>query len=151
MPSKPIHVDHADIVGHWKTRSVSINGKRITVEGFVCDLKADAEKPGENQDITLDCKGARRFSWGDTSQATYCLALACCFYLNVKWVMDRFFKQELERVLQRELRLVYGNTQLEEAYQHCEDQFAQDFIGFLDKIGAKPIEETDRVDLHRPA
>src|SRR3954469_6876156 len=59
----------------------------------------------------------RFFSWGDTSQAAYCLALACCFYLNVKWVMDRFFKEELERVLRGDLRLVYGNAQLEEAYQ----------------------------------
>ncbi len=132
---------NGDIVGHWKMRAVSINGKRITVEGFVRDLKEDEEEPNEYQDIIHECKGVRRFSWGDTSQVTYCLALACCFYLNVKWVMSYFFKPELERVSQGDLRLAYDNAQLEEAYQRCEEQFAREFMGFMDKIGAIPIEE----------
>src|SRR4051794_13449428 len=75
------------------------------------------------------------FQLGDTTQATYCLSLACCFYLKVKWVMDRFFVKELETVQQADLRLVYDNDQLEAAYQHCEDLFAQEFTGFMKKLG----------------
>jgi len=56
MPSNPFH---ADIAGHWKKRSVSINGKRITVERFVSDLKADEEEPDDNQDVIRECKGVR--------------------------------------------------------------------------------------------
>ena len=62
------------------------------------DLKADEEVPGDNDDIFQECQGINRFHWGDTSQATYCLALACCFYLNVSWVMDRFCTKELQGV-----------------------------------------------------
>ena len=102
-----MHPISALITGHWQTKAVWINGKHITPDGFVRDLKADQQEPGDNQDIIKDCQGVRRFSWGDTSQATYCLALACCFYLNVKWVMSYFFKAELEKVPQTDLRLVY--------------------------------------------
>src|SRR3954469_4520753 len=132
---------HADIVGHWKTREVLINRKPISLSGFVRDLKADKKEEGENDDIIRECKGIRRFSWGDTTQATYCLSLACCFYLNVKWVMDRFFNKELEGVQQADLRLVYDNDQLEAAYQHCEDLFAQEFTGFMKKLGATRVNE----------
>jgi hypothetical protein len=138
MSAKPIH---ADIVGHWKTRAVSINGKRVTVEGFVRDLKADEQEPGDNQDIIRECIGVRRFRWGGANQATYCLALACCFYLNVKWVMDRFFEQELERVPQGDLHIVYDNAQLEQAYQRCEENFAQEFNQVMKQYGAIEVEE----------
>ena len=105
------------------------------------DLKTDEKEPDENQDLIKECNGVNRFSWGDASQATYCLSLACCFYLNVKWVMDRFFKQELERVLQGDLRLVYNNAQLDEAYQRCEEQFAQEFSQVMNKFGAIEVKE----------
>jgi hypothetical protein len=132
---------HADIVGHWNTRAVWINGKCITISGFVRDLKADEKEEGDNEDIIRECKGVRRFSWGDTSQETYCLSLACCFYLNVKWVMSYFFNPELERALKEDIQLVYDNNQLEAAYQHSEDLFAQEFTGFMEKLGAKRIDE----------
>src|SRR3954454_15164922 len=132
---------HADIVGHWNTRAVWINGKCITISGFVRDLKADEKEEGDNEDIIRECKGVRRFSWGDTSQATYCLALACCFYLNVKWVMSYFFKPELERVSQGDLRLVYDNAQLEQAYQCCEENFAQEFNQVMKQYGAIEVEK----------
>src|SRR3954465_13668388 len=132
---------HAEIIGHWEKRDVTINGKSISLSGFVRDLKAAEEEEGDNDDIIRECKGVRRFSWGDTSQATYCLSLACCFYLNVKWVMDRFFVKELEGVQQGDLRLVYDNDQLEAAYQHCEDLFAQEFTGFMEKLGDISVDE----------
>src|SRR3954470_16255386 len=130
---------HAEIVGNWKIKTVLINGKPISLSGFVRDLKAAKKEEGDNDDIIRECKGIRRFSWGDTTQATYCLSLACCFYLKLKWVMARFFVKELETVhfvkeletVQRaDLRLVYDNDQLEAVYQHCEDLFAQEFTGF---------------------
>jgi hypothetical protein len=132
---------HAEIVGHWKTREVLINGKPISLSGFVRDLKAAKKEEGDNHDIIRECKGIRRFSWGDTTQATYCLSLACCFYLKLKWVMDRFFVKELETVQQADLRLVYDNDQLEAAYQHCEDLFAQEFTGFMEKLGDIRVDE----------
>jgi hypothetical protein len=95
----------AVIIGNWETREFSINGKRITPAGFVRDLKVTEREPGDNWDILTECRWVRRFRWGDTSRATYCLALACCFYLNLSWVMDRFFMQELERARQADLRL----------------------------------------------
>jgi hypothetical protein len=128
---------HAEIVGNWKTRIVWINGKRVTFSGFVRDLKSE----GDSNDIIRECKGVNNFSWGDTSQATYCLALACCFYLNFKWVMDRFFEKELEGVRQEDIRLVYDNDKIQEAYLHCEELFAQEFTTFMDKLGAKRIDE----------
>ena len=132
---------HAEIVGNWKTREVLINGKPISLSGFVRDLKAAKKEEGDNNDIIRECKGIRRFNWGDTTQATYCLSLACCFYLKVKWVMDRFFVKELETVQQADLRLVYDNDQLEAAYQHCEDLFAQEFKEFMGEIGTVKIDE----------
>src|SRR3954466_12563216 len=84
---------HAEIVGNWKTREVLINGKPISLSGFVRDLKAAKKEEGDNDDIIRECKGIRRFSWGNTTQATYCLSLACCFYLKLKWVMDCFIKR----------------------------------------------------------
>src|SRR5215213_9751625 len=108
---------------------------------FVRDLKADEEEPGANQDFLKEYSGVSHFSWGDTNRATYCLALACCFYLNVKWVMNRFFKKELERIPQGDFELEYNPDQLEEAYRHCEDLFAQEFTTFMDKLGAKEIKE----------
>jgi hypothetical protein len=132
---------HAEIVGNWKTREVLINGKRISLTGFVRDLKTDAKEEGDNDDIIRECEGVRCFGWGDTSQATYCLSLACCFYLKVKWVMDRFFVKELEAVQQGDLWLVYDNDQLQTAYLHCEELFAQEFTSFMKKLGATRIDE----------
>ena len=132
---------HAEIVGNWKTREVLINGKPISLSRFVRDLKAAKKEEGDNDDIIRECKGIRRFSWGDTTQATYCLSLACCFYLKLKWVMDRFFVKELEGAPKTDLRLVYDNHQLETAYQHCEDLFAQEFTGFMEKLGSVRIDE----------
>jgi hypothetical protein len=132
---------HAEIVGNWKTREVLINGKPISLSGFVRDLKADKKEEGDNDDIIRECKGISHFSWGDTTQATYCLSLACCFYLKVKWVMDRFFVKELEGAPKTDLRLVYDNHQLETAYQHCEDLFAQEFTDFMEKLGATRVNE----------
>src|SRR3954464_9251151 len=104
---------HAEIVGNWKTREVLINGKPISLSGFVRDLKTAKKEEGDNDDTIRECKGIRRFSWGDTTQATYCLSLACCFYLKLKWVMDCFIKKELKAVQQADLRLVYDNDQIE--------------------------------------
>jgi|SRR3954470_17274329 hypothetical protein len=132
---------HAEIMGHWKIKTVLTNGNPISPSGFVRDLKADEKEEGDNNDIIRKCKGVRRFSWGDTSQATYCLSLACCFYLKVKLVMDRFFVKELEGAPKTDLRLVYDNHQLETAYQHCEDLFAQEFTGFMKKLGAIRVDE----------
>src|SRR4051812_32679904 len=116
-----MRITHAKIVGHWKTKAVWINGKYITVDSFVNDLKAAAEEPGENADIIRACKGVRQFSWGDTSKSTYCLALACCFYLRVKWVMDRFFEKELQKAKQNDLRLEYNDEELDKGYLHSEE------------------------------
>ena len=131
------------IIGQWQTKAVWINGKHITISGFVRDLKADEKEPGENQDIIKECRGVRRFSWGDTSQATYCLALACCFYLNLNWVMDRFFTRELQHAPQGDMRLAYTDEELQGGYEASEEQFAHEFSSFMDKIGAISIDEND--------
>lgn len=131
------------IIGHWKTKAVWINGKCITLAGFARDLTEDEQETGDNQDILKECTGVRHFIWGDTSQATYCLSLACCFYLNVKWVMSYFFKEELEKAPQMDLRLEYDNDTLEAGYQRSEDQFAHEFTSFMDELGAMPIDGND--------
>jgi len=136
-----MHVITADIVGHWKSKEVWINGKHITLRGFLQDLKTDEQEHEDNADIIKECKGAQQFSWGDTSQGTYCFSLACCFYLNVKWVMDRFFKKELEQVQQRDIRLIYDNKKLQVTYEMCEDLFAQEFGNFMEKLGAEKLDE----------
>jgi hypothetical protein len=124
------------ITGSWKTGEVSINGKRITPAGFVHDLKATELEPGDNRDIVQECRWVRRFRWGDPSRASYCLALACCFYLNIDWVIDRFFIQELQCLPQADFRLEYDKETLQAAYEHCEDLFAQEFRDFMGKLGA---------------
>ncbi len=111
-----MHTSSAIITGHWETREVRINGKRITTADFVRDLNTAEDEPGDNWDILQECRWVRRFRWGDTSRATYCLALACCFYLERSWVMDRFFTQELERVRQADIRLEYDEDELQVAY-----------------------------------
>jgi hypothetical protein len=118
-----------------------INGRLVTPAGFVADLQAAEDEPGENRDIIQECEGVGRFAWGDTSQATYCLALACCFYLKLKWVMCRFFTEELERIPQADFRLAYDDATLQAGYEHSEDLFAQEFRDFMEKLGAKPLEE----------
>ena len=138
-----MHALPAIITGHWKTSTVCINGTIITPARFVRDLKADEETSGDNDDIIQECRGLDRFCWGDTSQATYCLALACCFYLHVSWVMDRFFIKELQGVPQADIRLAYTEEQLHAAYEESEDQFAQEFTSFMDKIGATRIDDSD--------
>ena len=55
--------------------------------------------------------------------------------------MSYFFKEELEKAPQTDLRLVYDNDTLEAAYQRSEDQFAQEFRGFMRKLGAIPLED----------
>jgi len=129
------------IIGCYETKEVSINGKRITPAGFVRDLKAAESEPGDSRDILQECRGVRRFRWGDTSQATYCLALACCFYLNCSWVMDRFFTKELERVPQADLRLSYDEDALQAAYEQCEDMFAREFEEYMRALGAARFDE----------
>jgi hypothetical protein len=133
----------AHIIGHWKTRTVQINGNTITPTGFIRDLEADAEEPGENKDIIKECIGVRSFAWGEKSRATYCLALACCFYLKVKWVMDRFFRRELERQPKTDLQLSYDDAQLDAAYEQCEELFAQEFKEFMAELGAVPLDEEE--------
>ena len=132
----------ASIVGNWETKVVWINGKQITFDGFVRDLKADETEPGENDDIIkTDCKGVRHFSWGDKSRATSSLSLACCFHLKLKWVMCRFFMKELQRVRQADMRLEFDNDELDRGYQYSEDLFAQEFKKFMEELGAIEIDE----------
>lgn len=130
------------IIGSWNTREVRINGKRITPAGFVRDLKAAEQEPGDNWDILQECRWVRRFRWGDTSRATSCLTLACCFYLNLSWVMDRFFIKELQRVPQADLRLLYDEDALQAAYAQCEEMFAQEFEAFMRELGTVRLEES---------
>jgi hypothetical protein len=118
-----MQIKPAVIIGYWETKDVFINGLRVTPAGFVRDLKAAEREPGDNGDILQECRWVRRFSWGDTSRATACLALACCFYLKLSWVMVRFFTKELERVPRGDLRLSYNDAALEAAYEQCEDLF----------------------------
>ena len=70
------------IMGRWETREVHINGREVSPAGFVRDLKATELEYEEHADIVKECRWVRRFAWGDTSRSTYCLSLACCFYLN---------------------------------------------------------------------
>src|SRR3954467_13007268 len=98
--------DHADIVASWKTKAVTINGKQITVTQFIHDMQTNKDEPGENEDLIRECKGIDHFSWGDNSQNTYCLSLACCFYLRVKWVMSYFFSRELKPSFRLDFTLV---------------------------------------------
>ena len=58
-----MHVITADIVGHWKSKEVWINGKHITLRGFLQDLKTDEQEHEDNADIIKECKGAQQFSW----------------------------------------------------------------------------------------
>ncbi len=127
----------AVMIGLWDTREVWINGKSITPAGFVGDLKAAEREPGNNRDILQECHGVKSFRWGDTSQATYCLALAYCFYLKRSWVMDRFFTQELERMRQADVRLEYDEDELQAASEHCEDVFAREFEEYMGELGAE--------------
>jgi hypothetical protein len=136
-----MHALPAVVTGHWKTGTVSINGKIITPARFVRDLKEDEQEPGDNRDILQECRSVSRFCWGDASQATYCLSLACCFYLNVSWVMDRFFTGELQRAPQADIHLTYTTEGLQAAYDECEEQFAQEFADFMKNLGAVPEEE----------
>jgi hypothetical protein len=131
----------AVVIGSWATHEVWINGQRITPAGFVRDLKAAEREPGDNWDILQACSGVRRFSWGDSSRATSYLALACCFYLNLSWVMDRFFTEELRRVTQADLRLAYTEDEFQAVYEHCEGLFAQEFAAFMKKLGAVPVDD----------
>jgi hypothetical protein len=137
----PKSADHADIVASWKTKAVSINGKKITVSQFIRDMKANKDEPGENEDLIRECVGIDHFSWGDKSQATYCFSLACCFYLRVKWVMSYFFSRELEQAKQGELHLFYDNDQLDVEYLWSEEAFAKSFTGYMKELGAEPIDE----------
>jgi hypothetical protein len=139
--SQSMNTRPALIIGRWGTREVRINGKIITPAGFVADLKADEAEPGDNDDLLRECDGLRSFDWGDASQATYCLALACCSYLNLSWVMDRFFTPELQRLKQADFRLAYDEDTLQAAYEHCEDLFAQEFKDFMEKLGAVPVDQ----------
>jgi hypothetical protein len=128
-------------IGSWATHEVWIKGQRITPAGFVRDLKAAEREPGDNWDILQACSGVRRFSWGDSSRATSCLALACCFYLKLSWVMDRFFTKELRRVCQADLRLAYTEDEIQATYENCEDLFAQEFEAFRKNLGAVPVDD----------
>jgi hypothetical protein len=127
------------IIGRWETREVFINGRGVSPAGFVRDLKATELEPGDNQDIIKECRWVRRFAWGDTSRSTYCLALACCFYLKLSWVMDRFFLPELQHLRQANFRLAYDDETLQTAYDHCEEMFAREFTEFMDKLRAIPV------------
>ena len=129
----------AQILCHWKTRAVSINGKIITLSKFVYDLKRDEEEPGDNQDIIDECKGVKRFQWSDDSPGTNCLALACCFYLNVKWVMCRFFMRELMQAQQGDIRLNYDYATLKAGYLYSEEFFTKEFAERMNKFNAMPV------------
>jgi hypothetical protein len=144
--SMPKTADHADIVVSWKTKAVTINGKQITVTQFVQDMKANKDEPGENEDLMRECRGIDHFSWGDNSQNTYCFSLVCCFYLRVKWVMSYFFSRELEQAKQADLHLFYDNDQLDAGYLWSEEAFAKSFTGFMDKLGAVPVDEDNSVN-----
>jgi hypothetical protein len=128
-----------EIFGHWNTKAVVINGKPVTPVQFVRDLQADEKEPGDNSDIVQECESVDYFSWGDTSQATYCLALACCFYLNVKLVMSFTFVPKLQAQPQTDLHLSYTDQQLDEEYLISEELFAKDFKGFMQELGAREI------------
>jgi hypothetical protein len=129
------------VIGRWNTREVRINGRSITPAGFVRDLKATELEPGDNRDILQDCRWVRRFAWGDSSRATDCLALACCFYLNIDWVMCRFFIPELQRLRQANFLLEYDEKTLQAAYTQCEEMFTREFREFMGEIGAIEVKE----------
>jgi hypothetical protein len=136
-------IQSARIIGHWKTKTVSINGKAITPARFYADLKAAQEEPGDNQDIIDECQGVAQFSWGEKGDATYCLALACCFYLHLKWVMCRFFDMELEKAPQGDITLFYDNEALDAGYLYSEELFAKEFTSFMKELGAVPVADLD--------
>jgi hypothetical protein len=127
------------IIGHWNNREVQINGKRVTLAGFIRDLKATELAHEEHEDIRQECRWVRRFAWGNDSRSTYALALACCFYLPIDWVMCRFFLPELQRLQQADFRLEYDEATLQTAYAQCEAMFAQEFQDFMQKLGAVEV------------
>jgi hypothetical protein len=129
------------ITGHWNTREVRINGRSISPARFVRDLKATELEPGDNRDIVQECRWVRRFAWGDSSPATYCLALACCFYMKIDWVMCRFFEPELQRLRQADFQLEYDEETLQKAYAQCEEMFAREFREFMGELGAIEVED----------
>jgi hypothetical protein len=137
----PRTVYNVDISGDWKTKAVTINGKVVTLERFLRDLKADEEEPGENSDIFDECRGVTHFSWGELSKEAEALSLALCFYLNYKWVTCRFFTSELEKAPQDNMHLLYNKRQIIDGYEASEALFALEFGDFMGEIGATPAEE----------
>ena len=130
----------AVITGIWSTKTVTINGREISLPGFIEDLKADAEEPGDNDDTLRDyCHPAKGFSWGDTSLETECLFLACCHYLNVKTVMCRFFTRELRKLPKADMHLSFTDKELDDGYILSENLFGQEFVSFMKELGAVPL------------
>jgi hypothetical protein len=129
------------IIGHWNNREVQINGKRITLAGFVRDLKVTELAHEENEDIRKECRWVRRFAWGNGSRSISALALACCFYLHSDWVMCRFFLPELQRLKQADVRLEYDEATRQTAYAPCEAMLAQEFKDVMRKLGAVEVAE----------
>jgi len=134
-----------DISGIWSTKSVTINGRKITLSGFIQDLKADAEDPGESDDILMySCYPAKGFSWGDTSPEMECLSAAICFYLEEDWVMMRYFIKELQKLPQTDTHVAFTDEELNAGYWMSEELFAQEFGSFMKKLGAVPFLDLDR-------
>jgi hypothetical protein len=132
----PRTVIHADIVGDWNSKSISINGKVVTFKQFLEDLKADEKEPGENSDIIDECRGVTHFSWGELSKEEEALSLALCFYLNYDWVMCRFFTSELEKAQQDNMHMVFNKKQIIDGYQASEALFALEFTDFMGNFSA---------------
>jgi hypothetical protein len=132
----PRTVLHADIIGDWNTKSVTINGKVVTFEQFLKDLKADEDEPGEHADLIEECRGVTHFSWGELSKEEAALSLALCFYLNYKWVTCRFFTSELEKAPQGNMHLVYNKKEIINGYISSEALFALEFTDFMGDFGA---------------
>ena len=130
------------IIGHWSTREVWINGRRVTPAVFIHDLKATELEQEEHADIVQECRWVRRFAWGESSRSTYGLALACCFYLKIDWVMCRFFIPELQRLRQADFQLEYDEETLQAAYAQCEEMFAREFRAFMGTLGAVEVEDS---------
>jgi hypothetical protein len=136
-----VHTKPAVIIGRWESKEVWINGKFITLAGFVHDLKAAEIEAGANRDILQEYRGVKSFRWGYNSKATYCLALACCFYFKCSWVMDRFFMRELKRARLEDLRIAFSEGELQAAFEQCEEVFAREFKELMRELGAEQLEE----------
>jgi hypothetical protein len=140
-PEQQIHA----VQGEWQTKTVWINGRKLTGRIFLDFMQIDPLWDWEDsQDNYTDELAAwdHQFRWGDESPGTCFLSLALQRWITMRMsLMQQFFYARITALPHVDFILSFRSDELFREWQVLEGTFQHEFREFLTERGFEPMGE----------